>query len=101
MEERPKCVSCKKPLIAFQGNYLHTETPCNGILDCIEIEATVSDKFLHDKFKKMYGTPSIDDSERITNLESNIKELSVSLEEKETLLNHPVIKFLLRLLRKI
>ena len=71
MEERKRCLTCKKTLIAFQKHYLHPETPCNGIPDAIEIQATISDDFLYKKFKEIYGSPKIDDSERLDILEKN------------------------------
>jgi hypothetical protein len=36
MEERKRCQNCGEYLIAFQGQYLHPEKPCSGILDYIE-----------------------------------------------------------------
>ena len=93
MEDRKRCVTCGEYLIAFQGHYLHPEKPCNGLLDFIEIEAVVAEPLINDKFVKLYGAPEIDDSERATLLEEE-------LTAKEELLKHPVIRFLLRIIKK-
>lgn len=88
-EPRKVCKSCNKPLIAFQGQFLHVEEPCPGILDCINIEATISDEALHDKFLELYGTPELDDYERIALLEAEIEILSKRLD-------NPLVKLILR-----
>ena len=100
MEKRKVCLTCGKYLIAFQKKYLHPETPCNGVLDYIEIEATISDEFMNKKFEELYGDPSINDYERLEEYESLIERDTSLIEKYEKLLNHPLIKFLLWLLRK-
>lgn len=85
IKERKRCVTCNKPLIAFQGHYLHPDVPCNGLKDMIEIEATIGDEFLNEKFIDLYGEPELSDYER--------------LELYEKILNHPVIKLVLKILR--
>ncbi len=71
MEPRKTCVTCGEYLIVFQGNYLHPEKPCQGVLDYIEIEGRISDEIMHKKFIKIYGEPKINDSERLTLIEKN------------------------------
>ena len=83
MKERKQCLSCNEYLISFQGNYLHPEKPCAGILDYIQIEAYISDEVMHKKFVEMYGVPEMSDSERLTLLEKN-----------------PIIRFLSKLIKK-
>ena len=114
IEPRKVCITCNKPLIAFNKHYLHIEMPCAGLLDYIDIEAVISDEFLHEKFEKLYGVPSINDYERIAILEEKIKELIkiaddlIKLAEgKEEIilqqnikLNFPLIKFMLNLFHK-
>ena len=111
MEERKKCISCDKPFLVFQGYFLHPETPCNGLLDFIEIEAVIADEFLHEKFEKLYGKPEIDDyarigmleaenngmSKQLLSLSNEIIELKNQIEVKDKKLNNPLIKFLLRI----
>ncbi len=84
MEKRKQCLTCKEYLIAFQGHFLHVEKPCTGIPDCINIEATIVDEVLHEKFLELYGKPSINDHER--------------LEEYEKQLNSPIVKVVLKIL---
>lgn len=82
---RKCCITCGKPLISFQKVYLHPEEPCSGLMDYIDIEATISDEFLHDKFEKLYGKPDKSDYELLA--------------EYEKKLNHPLVRFLLRLIK--
>ena len=92
MDERKKCISCNKPLIAYNNLYLHPETPCNGLLDYIYIEAQVEDEFLHEKFEKMYGKPTLNDYERIGLLEEEnqlLRDLNLA---KQEILNKPIIR---------
>ena len=105
MDERKKCISCGRPLIAYNNLYLHPEPPCNGLLDYIYIEAQVEDEFLHEKFEKLYGKPEINDYERIALLEeeNNImsKQLFLFQEQISKLKNQlekPLIRFLLKFL---
>ena len=105
MDERKKCISCDKFLIAYNGIYLHTETPCAGLLDYIYIEAQIEDEFLHEKFEKLYGKPTLNDYERIALLEEENNGMSkqlLCLQEKiievKNQLEKPLIKFLLRFL---
>jgi len=69
--ERKKCDNCGKYLISFKGQYLHVEEPCNGILDQIDIEATIRDEFLQDKFIKLYGKPELSDYELLNKIYDN------------------------------
>src|SRR3990167_2471539 len=69
LSPRVCCITCSKPLIAASGLYFHVEEPCAGLLDYIDIEATIQDEFLHEKFEKLYGKPQIDDYKRIELLE--------------------------------
>ena len=71
MEPRKKCVACGKYLIAFQNCYLHPESPCSGIMDYIDIEATISDNFMHEKFEELYGKPELDDYDKLNLLDKN------------------------------
>ena len=99
MDERKKCISCGRPLIAYNNLYLHPELPCNGLLDYIYIEAQVEDEFLHEKFEKMYGKPTLNDYERIGLLEEEnqlLRDLNLA---KQSLLNIPLIRFLIKILR--
>ena len=105
MEERKKCISCDKFLIAYNGLYLHSETPCNGLLDYIYIEAQIEDEFLNERFGKLYGKPEINDYERIALLEEENNRLSkqlLLLQERiigmENQLKKSLIKFLLKFL---
>ena len=82
---RKKCISCNEFLISFQGQYLHPDTPCAGIRDAINIEATIDDDVLHEEFIKLYGTPDIDDYDRLL--------------KYEKILNNPFIKFIMKILR--
>ena len=59
--KRKKCKDCGEYLISFQGHYLHPDTPCSGIPDYIDIEATIADDFLHKKFIELYGSPEMSD----------------------------------------
>ena len=105
MEERKKCISCNNFLIAWNGIYLHTETPCAGLLDYVYIEAQIEDEFLHEKFEKLYGKPTLNDYERIALLEEEnngmSKQLFLLQEQIDILKNQlekPLIKFLLKFL---
>src|SRR3990167_9706820 len=69
LSPRVCCVTCSKPLVAFAGQFMHSEEPCAGLRDFIYIEATIEDVFLHEKFEKLYGKPEIDDYKRIELLE--------------------------------
>ena len=106
MEERKKCISCDKFLIAYNGLYLHSETPCNGLLDYIYIEAQIEDEFLHEKFEKLYGNPKINDYERIALLEEENDRMSKQLpplqeqvSKMKNQLANPFVKFLMKILR--
>ena len=91
---RKKCVTCGKYLISFQGCYLHPESPCSGIMDYLFVEAQVEDVFMHEKFEELYGKPKIDDYERVELIEQENERLS-------SLLSVPLIRFLLRLFKKV
>ena len=84
MSERKYCVTCKKPLIAWMGRYMHPSKPCSGLTDYIDVEGTVQDKFLYDKFIKMYGTPTINDYDYVTILLKH-KELLIKKIDKDRL----------------
>src|SRR3990167_11340173 len=103
MEERQKCITCSKPLIASNGLYFHPEEPCAGLRDYIYIEAVVEDEFLHEKFEKLYGKPQIDDYKRIELLEEEnqlLRDLNSALNlNYQNLSNQPLIRFLLRLFK--
>ena len=120
LKPRKICETCKAPLEAHSNYFLHPEIPCSGIRDGIRIDAEVENEIIYEKFLKIYGKPSINDYERIAMLEEEIRicseELSATtaamngikkdfntllsnLQRKDELLNHPVIKFLVRLLR--
>ena len=101
LSSRVCCITCGKPLVAFQGQFFHIEEPCAGLLDYIEIEAIISDEFLHEKFEKLYGKPEIDDYKRLELLEvqllkhqEKILSLEKSLGDSLYLLDKPLIKFL-------
>lgn|SRR3990167_7193778 len=110
LSPRKCCVTCNKPFIAFMGQFLHVEEPCAGIKDCIDIEAVISDDFLHKKFEEMYGKPEMDDYARILALEEEIriledftgkagekiKETEEKLADSLRLLNKPLIRFFLK-----
>lgn len=66
MSRRKYCKDCNKPLMAWGGNWLHPDSPCNGVKDCVDVEGTVQDEFLYKKFIQMYGTPEIDDYNHVT-----------------------------------
>ena len=106
MDERKKCISCNKFLIAYSGLYLHPETPCAGLLDYVYIEAQIEDEFLHEKFEMLYGKPEINDYERIGLLEEENDRMSKQLLlqnqkiiEWQQISNTPLLKFLMKLLR--
>ena len=108
LEERKRCITCDEFLIAFQGHYMHKTKPCAGVTDAIDFEAVIVDNFLNKKFVEMYGEPSIDDVDRLTLLEKElltlhgkVSEYAETLKGKETLLNRPFIKFILKLLHKL
>ena len=100
MEKRKKCITCNKPLIAFQKQYLHPETPCSGNMDYIDIEATISDKFLNDKFTELYGKPDLDDYDRLNKLETELRIAESEITIIHNLLNHFLVRFVLKLMRK-
>src|SRR3990167_6070755 len=66
LSPRVCCVTCQKPLVAFQGSYMHIEEPCAGLRDFIYLEAVIEDEFLHEKFENLYGKPELDDYKRIS-----------------------------------
>lgn len=115
MENRKYCVTCRLPLIAFEGCYLHPDKPCNGIKDTINIEAVVDDDFLQNKFIGLYGKPSIDDYERVGLLEDNVvtlQEKNKAIEKQNEehvsnirklipLIDFPLVKFFLWVFRKL
>lgn len=74
-EPRKKCETCHRFLLAQNGHYMHPEKPCNGIHDYIDIEASIGDEFLHNKFIELYGKPDMDDYERLEMYEKQIKGL--------------------------
>ncbi len=75
MEPRKICLACKNPLISFQGQYLHPEVPCAGLKDAVDIEATIYDEQIQDKWVEMYGEPEMSDYERVEVLEQENAEL--------------------------
>ena len=103
LSPRVCCVTCSKPLVAFQGSFMHIEEPCSGLRDYIYIEATIEDAFLNEKFEKLYGKPEIDDYKRLELLEiqllkhqEKILSLEKSLGDSLYLLDKPLIKFLIK-----
>ncbi len=68
---RKKCIVCKKPLIAFQGHYLHPDVPCSGVSDSMSVVATVDDDFLYKKFIEQHGKPIFDDYELLNKIYRN------------------------------
>ena len=81
MPQRKKCTTCGKYLIAFQNQWLHPDTPCSGVKDCIQIEGEVNDEFLYKKFIGLYGTPTINDYEHVTLLLKHKKLLTEKIEK--------------------
>ncbi len=100
MQTRKKCLTCGKPLIAFMGNFLHVEEPCNGVLDYLYIEAQVEDKFLHKRFTDLYGFPDIDDDEALTLLEEENSKQKKVIQSLRLQLNKPLVKFVIKLISK-
>ena len=105
MNQRKLCQSCNKPLMSFQGYYLHPEVPCAGVQDSIQIEAEIEDELLHKKFIEIYDKPIYSDYERIALLEEENNRMSkqlLLLQEKiigmENQLKKSLIKFLLKFL---
>ena len=95
---RKRCISCDKPLIAYSGLYLHPEIPCAGLLDYIYFDAIIEDVFLNEKFEKLYGKPTLNDYDRIGLLEEEnqlLRDLNLA---KQSLLNTPLIRFILKFL---
>ena len=101
MNPRKKCITCKKPLISYQGCYLHPDTPCGGIVDTISIEARVEDDFLQEKFDKLYGKPEMDDYERVGILEEEDEILKEEIKKLHSVIDNPILKFILKLFRRI
>ncbi len=103
MKSRTLCKTCNRPLLAFKGRregnsvliYLHPSEPCAGIVDQIDIEATIDDEFLQEKFVDLYGEPEVDDYERIGLMEEEISELNMKLINTEKKLDKPLFKFLI------
>ncbi len=84
MSKRKYCKDCNKPLMAWGGSWLHPDSPCSGVKDCIDIEGSIQDEFLHKKFIGLYGTPTINDYEYVTLLLKH-KELLLKKIEKDRL----------------
>jgi len=101
MEKRKKCISCNKPLIAFQGNYLHPDKPCNGIRDAIYIEGNSENDTLYFKFKELYGEPEIDDYDLLKVYEDKIDMYRKLADKYEDKLSNPIIKFIIYILQSI
>lgn len=106
MKERKCCITCNKPLIAFQGQFLHPDTPCSGLTDYIDIEATIRDDAMQKKFEDIYGKPDMDDYDRIAMLEQDIAKLesqlgcyNTNIDVLNKKLNHPLIKFFMRFIK--
>ncbi len=70
--------------MAWGGNWLHPDTPCSGVKDCIDVEGTIQDEFLYKKFIQLYGIPTINDYENVTLLLKH-KELLLKKIEKDRL----------------
>lgn len=98
MNQRKCCITCNKPLIAFQSHYLHADEPCSGLRDFIYLEANIEDEFLHEKFEKLYGKPELNDYERIGLLEKEIEDLMIQIEVKDRALNKPIIKIIKKII---
>lgn len=115
-----KCQTCGCRLIAFQGQYLHPETACNGVKDGIFIRGEVTDEFSYTKFRELYGTPDKDDWQALEELEAKYvqqgkelaefqdeliqaqnrqEELNEELAQLMKVTEHPVVKFLQRLIK--
>ena len=108
MAVRKRCQTCDKPLIAFQGHYLHPDSPCAGIRDNIFIEATIEDESLYKHFEKMYGTPDMDDYERLALYEKHkellieaIRKRDAKLDKYKKIIVHPIIKPIIKLFRLV
>jgi hypothetical protein len=97
--ERICCSVCKKPLISFQGYFLHPDSPCSGITDCIRIEASIEDDFLNEKFIALYGKPRLSDYEMVALQEKHKELLIKKIREQQRILEKPLIKFLRRWLK--
>lgn len=50
---------------------MHPEKPCSGIVDSIDIEATIQDVDVQEKFEEIYGKPKLSDYEMLNKLLSN------------------------------
>ena len=98
MEERKRCLTCNRFLLAFNNHYLHPDSPCNGIKDYIFIEATIEDDFLHKKFIELYGEPKIDDYDRLKIYEDKIEAYRKLADKYEVKLSNPIVKLTLKLI---
>jgi len=57
IENRKKCKGCNKPLISFNGHYLHPESPCNDVIDAKRVTMEITDNDIQDLFDHIYGQP--------------------------------------------
>lgn len=106
MKERKKCMVCENYLISFQGFFLHPDTPCGGLKDSISIEATIQDEVLQEKFTELYGKPKISDYEMLSeyekdliNADTALVSAKVEIDKAVKILSHPIIRFMVKLLR--
>ena len=100
MENRIRCITCNQFLIAQNGLYFHPEIKCSGLKDYIFIEATIEDKFLHDKFVKLYGKPDMNDYELLKVYEDKIESYRVLADKYEERLSSPVVQFIIKIMKR-
>ena len=103
--DHKKCVSCNRYLIRFMGHFLHPDKPCAGIRDYIDIEASVSDDFMHEQFIKLYGSPRINDSDDVVRLEAHkmllikgLRDRADIITEQGKWIKHPLIALIIKIL---
>ena len=63
--------------MAFKGHYLHPESPCSGVTDAVQIDMTIADEGLQEKWIELVGEPEIDDYEASINFEKQLGELKI------------------------
>ena len=72
-----KCKECNIPLMSFKGKYMHPSRPCSGLTDAVQIDMTIADEGLQEKWEEIYGTPEKDDYEVRIELEKELGELKL------------------------
>ena len=78
--------SCGKPLLAFQGYFLHPDIPCNGVKDSVMIEAEIKNETIQEQFEQMYGKPDKDDYERVMILEKQKAVLINEIKKRDKII---------------